>query len=77
MCVNGKCACLQGSDGECVDYPIPCFTDGSDRSGADNCQESLPNSICDQITNWYILHTNLKCLFCVLFQNEINLRMWA
>ena len=52
MCVNGRCECLQGSDGNCVTYPITCSSSVLDNSTNNRCQDSLKGSVCDKVTNW-------------------------
>ena len=50
-CINGRCECLQGTDG-CVKYPISCASSNPDSGGDDSCSENLPNSVCDKAKNW-------------------------
>ena len=48
VCDNNKCECLVGSDGECIEYPIPCASE----VGQSSCDGLLKGSECDSSTNW-------------------------
>ena len=48
VCNNNKCECLVGSDGECIEYPIPCASE----VGQSSCDGLLKGSECDSSTNW-------------------------